>query len=135
MTTGARASYAYTLNRAGSRLTEASTISGDPGNGTATLGYDPLGRLTCYALPGIRKPLGRRWQEVPNRDQLTIDGTPAAQTFDAANRPTDWRLRLRRRRPDDRSPGGRRATSSGTAWDASSGSGPAGRHRGRDVHL
>ena len=88
MTTGTRAAYTYTLNRAGSRLSEASTISGDPGNGTATFGYDPLGRLTTYGLPGIRT-LGAAWQEVPNRASLEIDdGTPATQGFDAANRPT-----------------------------------------------
>lgn len=87
MTTGTRAAYAYTLNRAGQRRSEASTISGDPGNGTATFGYDPLGRLTAYGLPGIRT-LGAAWQEVPNRSSLTTDGTPTSQAFDAANRPT-----------------------------------------------
>lgn len=84
--TGARASYGYGYNRAGSRLSEASTISGDPGNGTATLGYDALGRLTSYGLPGIRNQTNT-WQEVANRDLLTVDGTPAVQAFDAANRP------------------------------------------------
>ena len=84
--TGTRASYGYGYNRAGSRLSEASTISGDPGNGTATLGYDALGRLTSYGLPGIRNQTNT-WQEVANRDLLTVDGTPAVQAFDAANRP------------------------------------------------
>lgn len=83
--TGARASYTYAYNRAGNRLTEASTITGDPANGTATFGYDPLDRLTSYSLPGIRT-LGDTWQAVPNRDSLTTDGIPSAQGFDAANR-------------------------------------------------
>lgn len=87
MTTGARAAYTYTVNRAGSRMSEASTISGDPGNGTATLGYDALGRLTSYALSGIRT-LGAAWQEVPTRSSLVTDGTPVTQAFDAANRPS-----------------------------------------------
>jgi RHS repeat-associated protein len=83
--TGARASYAYTYNRAGNRLTETSTITGDPANGTATFGYDPLARLSSYSLPGIRT-LGDTWQAVPNRDSLTTDGIPSTQGFDAANR-------------------------------------------------
>jgi RHS repeat-associated protein len=85
--TGSRASYAYAYNRSGSRLSEASTISGDPGNGTATFGYDALGRLTSYSLPGIRS-MTDTWQAVPNRDLLTIDGVPTSQAFDAANRPS-----------------------------------------------
>jgi RHS repeat-associated protein len=83
--TGSRASYTYTYNRAGKRLTEASTITGDPANGTATTGYDALGRLTSYSLPGIRT-LGDTWQAVPNRDSVTTDGIPVSQGFDAANR-------------------------------------------------
>lgn len=50
--TGTRAAYTSTYSRAGNRLTETSTITGDPGNETATTGYDPLDRLTGYALPG-----------------------------------------------------------------------------------
>ena len=34
--TGTRAAYAMTYNRAGTRLKESSTITGDPANGTAT---------------------------------------------------------------------------------------------------
>ena len=86
-TPGPRAAYTHTYNRAGNRLTEASTITGDPGNGTATTGYDPLERLTGYALPGIRT-LADTWQAVPNRDTQSIDGVPSSQAFDAANRPT-----------------------------------------------
>ena len=84
--TGARASYTYAYNQAGSRLSEASAVTGDPANGTATFAYDQLGRLTGYALPGIRA-LGSTWQAVPNRDSLTVDGVPSAQGFSAANRP------------------------------------------------
>ena len=83
--TGSRASYTETYNRAGNRLTDASTITGDPANGTATLAYDPLGRLTSYGLPGIRT-LSAAWQYVPNRDSLTTDGIPLTQGYDAANR-------------------------------------------------
>jgi RHS repeat-associated protein len=85
--TGTRASYGYSYNRAGTRLTEASTITGDPGNGTATFAYDPLGRLTSFTLPGIRTQ-GAAWDAVPNRTSQTIDGVPSAATFDPANRPT-----------------------------------------------
>ena len=84
--TGTRASYTSTYNRAGGRLTEASTITGDPGNGTATTGYDPLDRLINYSLPGIRT-IADTWQAVPSRDTQTLDGVPSAQGFDAANRP------------------------------------------------
>jgi YD repeat-containing protein len=44
-----RASYPYALNRAGQRLSEASSITGDPTNGTVTFTYDALGRLTGYS--------------------------------------------------------------------------------------
>ena len=85
--TGTRASYTATFNGAGNRLTEASTITGDPGNGTATTGYDPLGRLVSYDLPGIRT-LGATFDAVPNRTGLATDGVPSVQTYSAANRPT-----------------------------------------------
>jgi len=84
--TGTRASYTMTYNRAGTRLTEASTITGDPANGTATTADDQLGRLTGFAIPGIRT-LGSTFDAVPNRTGLVTDGTPASTTFDAANRP------------------------------------------------
>ncbi len=85
--TGARASYMYAYNQAGSRLTEASTVTGDPANGTATFTYDQLGRLTGEALPGITA-MTDTWEAVPNRDSITVNGTPTTQTFSAANRPT-----------------------------------------------
>jgi RHS repeat-associated protein len=85
--TGTRAAYTQTFNRAGNRLSEASAITGDPGNGTATTGYDPLDRLTSYALPGIRT-IADTWGAVPSRDTLTTDGVPSAQTYSDANRPT-----------------------------------------------
>jgi RHS repeat-associated protein len=86
-TPGPRASYTETYNRAGHRLTEASTTTGDPANGTATTGYDPLGRLTSYDLPGIRS-LGSTFDAVPNRTSLTANGNSVSTIFDAANRPT-----------------------------------------------
>ena len=45
----ARAAYAWTRNQAGQILTEASTISGDPANGTAAYGYEvaPLPWTDC----------------------------------------------------------------------------------------
>ena len=85
--TGNRASATYAYNRAGNRLSEASTITGDPANGTATFGYDPLDRLISYDLPGIRT-IADTWRAVPNRDSLTLDGgQPVSQSYDAANRP------------------------------------------------
>ena len=87
-TPGPRAAYVETYNRAGNRLSEASTITGDPADGTAITGYDPLDRLTSYALPSLRKTLGSAFDAVPNRTTLTTDGVPVSTTFDAANRPT-----------------------------------------------
>jgi RHS repeat-associated protein len=87
-----RASYAYTLNRAGQRLTETSTISGDPSNGTVTFGYDPLGRLATYS--GIAGYAGAPsqtygWDKVPNRLTKQVGGgSTVTTTFDPANRPT-----------------------------------------------
>ena len=43
-----RAAYGWTHNRAGSILSEASTITSDPTNNTRTFGYDPLGRLATF---------------------------------------------------------------------------------------
>ena len=86
--TGTRASYTYAYNRAGNRLTEASTVTGDSGNGTATFGYDPLDRIASYALPGVRT-LADTWQAAPNRDSLTVDGVPSTQGYSAANRPNN----------------------------------------------
>ena len=81
------ATFTYTANRAGHRLTETATVTGDPQNGEAQFTYDPLGRLASYSLPGIRT-LGATWQADTNRATLATDGTPAATTFDAADRPT-----------------------------------------------
>jgi RHS repeat-associated protein len=83
---GPRASYTQAYNRAGNRLTEASTITGDPSDGTAAMGYDPLGRLVSYSAPG--RTLAATFDAVPNRTTLATDGTPVTTTFDAANRPT-----------------------------------------------
>jgi RHS repeat-associated protein len=82
-----RASYTYTYNRAGQRLSEASTITGDPTNGTATFAYDALARLTGY-MPPTTSNQTYTWQSVPNRSSVQIgNGTPTTTSFDAANRP------------------------------------------------
>jgi RHS repeat-associated protein len=91
-TTGAgpvtRASYSYTLNRAGQRLSEASTITGDPTNGTVNFTYDALGRLTGYSgTPVTSQNFG--WDKVPNRTSKQVGGGGAiTTTYNNANRPT-----------------------------------------------
>ena len=122
------------MHSAGSRLSEASTISGDPGNGTAALAYDALGRLTSYALPGIRT-LGAAWQEVPSRSSLTTDGTPVAQSFDAANRPSDNGYASDADGRIDRPPGERRLPRVGQPGPPGPGPGQRGRRGGGDIHL
>ena len=83
----ARAAYAWTRNQAGQILSEASTISGDPANGIAAYGYDPLGRLAGYAPP-TGDPIAYGWDEVPNRTSVQVGTDPAVTTsYDAANRP------------------------------------------------
>jgi YD repeat-containing protein len=64
--TPTRSSVTYTYNRAGQRLSEASTITGDPANGTASFTYDAIGRLTAYTSPlgsGSNQAYG--WQKTP----------------------------------------------------------------------
>jgi hypothetical protein len=73
-----RAAYTWAHNRAGLVLSEASTITGDPANGTVSYGYDQLGRLTTAGTTGYT------WDAATNR---TGSGT-ATTAFDAANRPT-----------------------------------------------
>jgi RHS repeat-associated protein len=86
-TTGPRANYQYSYNRAGQLIAESSTITGDPGNGTATTAFDPVERLASFSLPGITS-LAAAWNSVPDRTSLTTDSIPTTQTFDAANRVT-----------------------------------------------
>jgi RHS repeat-associated protein len=83
-----RASYVYTLNRAGQRLSESSTITGDPTNGTVNFTYDPLGRITGYSgTPVVSQAFA--WDKVPNRTSQQIGaGSPVTMTYDPANRPT-----------------------------------------------
>jgi len=72
-----RAAYTWVYNRAGLVLSEASTITGDPSNGTIAYAYDPLGRLTGAGSTAYT------WDAAANRT-----GAGAATTaFDAANRP------------------------------------------------
>ncbi len=88
--TPTRASYTYSYNRASVRLSEASTISGDPGNGTATFGYDGVGRLISYGSPlGSASNETYGWQEVANRSSVLVGGgTQSTLTFNAADRIT-----------------------------------------------
>ena len=82
-----RASYAFTLNAAGQMATEASTITGDPTNGTTTYTYDALARLTAYTRSGTTTAYG--WQATPNRSSVQVGGAAATTyTFDDANRVT-----------------------------------------------
>jgi len=82
-----RALYDWTYNRAGQILTEASSISGDPSNGTRTTAYDPLGRLTGSTIGGTTTAYG--WDKVPNRTSVQVGaGATATTAYDAANRPT-----------------------------------------------
>jgi RHS repeat-associated protein len=81
----ARAAYAWTHNRAGQILTESSTITGDPTNGTRTYGYDPLARLVTVT-DATTTTYG--WQHVPNRTSVATGANPAVTTsYDDANRP------------------------------------------------
>jgi YD repeat-containing protein len=77
------ATFTYSLNRAGHRLSEDAQVTGDPQNGEATFAYDPLGRLAGYTPPGSAQvPYG--WDKVPNR----TSAGGVTTTFDAADRPT-----------------------------------------------
>jgi RHS repeat-associated protein len=84
-----RASYAYTYNRAGLRLSETSAVSGDPANGTGTYGYDELGRLATFGSPlGSVSNQAYGWQAVSNRSSVTASGTTVTTSYSASNRPT-----------------------------------------------
>jgi len=78
----------YTYNRAGMRLSEDSSIDGDPANGTAAFEYDAVGRLVDYDAPGSYADEEYGWSEVLDRESLKNGGTTVTTTFDAAHRPT-----------------------------------------------
>jgi RHS repeat-associated protein len=81
-----RAVYGLIYNRAGSVLSESSTISGDPTNGDTTYTYDPLGRLASFTRAAT--PTAYAWEAFPNRASVQVGaGTPVTTTYDAANRP------------------------------------------------
>jgi RHS repeat-associated protein len=83
-----RASYTYALNRAGQRLSEASSITGDPTNGTASFSYDALGRLTGYSGTPVTTQT-YTWDRVANRLTKQVGGgTTVTMTYNNANRPT-----------------------------------------------
>jgi RHS repeat-associated protein len=80
-----RAAYTLSSNRAGQILSEASTITGDPTNGTTTYTYDPLARLTGFTRSATTT---YGWDKVPNRTSVQVGaGTPVTTTYTDANRP------------------------------------------------
>jgi RHS repeat-associated protein len=80
------ASIANAYNRAGQILSESSTISGDPSNGTTNFTYDSLDRLINFSRGGAATNYG--WDEVPNRTSVQIGAAAAVTTsYDIANRP------------------------------------------------
>ena len=82
-----RAHYTWAYNGAGQVLSEASTVAGDPANGTLTYAYDPLGQLTGSTLSGTATAYG--WDKATNRTSVQMGaGTAATTAYDAANRPT-----------------------------------------------
>jgi RHS repeat-associated protein len=81
-----RAVYAWTRNRAGQILSEASTITGDASNGTVTYGYDPLGRLTGATLGATTTTYA--FDADVNRTSVGTGAGTVTTTFDAADRPT-----------------------------------------------
>ncbi len=84
----ARASYAWTRNRAGQVLSEAAAVAGDPTNGTRSFSYDPLARLTAFSDDGWTTATAYGWDAVPNRTAVQVTGGPSVPTtYDAANRP------------------------------------------------
>jgi RHS repeat-associated protein len=83
-----RASDAWTHNAAGQATSENSIIAGDSTNGTTTLAYDPLARLTSY-IPAVGSTKTYGWDNVPNRTSVqTGAATPISYAYDAANRLT-----------------------------------------------
>lgn len=83
-----RADIELAYNRAGQILSETSTITGDPTNGTTAYTYDPLERLTGFTRAGTATAYG--WDKVPNRTSVQVGaGSPVTTTYNAANRPQD----------------------------------------------
>ncbi len=78
-----RAAYAWAYNRAGLVLSEASTITGDPSNGTIAYAYDPLGRLhpprAPPPTPGTPPPTGPGRRDRPPRPTTPPTARPAAR--------------------------------------------------------
>jgi RHS repeat-associated protein len=81
------ADYAWTRNRAGQILTEGSTITNDPSNGTTTSDYDQLARLASFNRASSTTSYA--WQQVPNRSSVQAGANPAVTTtYSLANWPT-----------------------------------------------
>ena len=75
-----RAAYTWSHNRAGVALSEASSITGDPSNGTVGYTFDPLGRLASASLG---TSVAYTWDAATNRTGAGSSTT----AFDSANRP------------------------------------------------
>ena len=77
----------YTYDRAGMRLSEASSIDDDPANGTAAFTYDALGRIVTDDAPGSVPDQAYDWAAVLDREAKTVGATTVTTSFDAADRP------------------------------------------------
>ena len=77
----------YTYDRAGMRLSEASSIDNDPANGTAAFTYDALGRIVTDDAPGSVPDQAYDWAAVLDREAKTVGATTVTTSFDAADRP------------------------------------------------
>ena len=77
----------YTYDRAGMRLSEASSIDDDPANGTAAFTYDALGRIVTDDAPGSVPDQAYDWAAVLDREAKTTGATTVTTSFDAADRP------------------------------------------------
>lgn len=83
-----RADYVYTVNRAGQRMAEASTITGDPTNGTVNFTYDAVGRVTGYSGTSVTSQT-YAWDKVASRTSKQVGGgATVTTTYNNANRPT-----------------------------------------------
>lgn len=70
-------------------MTEASTISGDPSNGTVTYTYDELERLKASTL-AANPTVTYGWDADVNRTSVAVSGgSTVTTTYDAADRPKD----------------------------------------------
>jgi YD repeat-containing protein len=93
-----RAAYTWTRNQAGEVLSEASSITSDPTNGTRTYAYDALARLTAFTDGATTTAYG--WAAATVRRPRTA----TAPRFAAHYRHRAGELPPRCRRSNDRMP-------------------------------